>query len=35
MPRYINRSLALFQNNIADKRLVLIFVQLHINKKRF
>lgn len=35
MPRHINRSLALFQNNIADKRLALIFVHLHINKKRF
>ena len=35
MPRHINGGLALFQNDIADKRLVLTFVRLHINKQRF
>ena len=35
MSQHINGSLALFQNDIADKRLVLTFVRLHIKKPHF
>ena len=35
MSQHINGGLALLQNDIADKRLVLTFVRLHINKQHF